>query len=527
MNRKDKSKRIKKRNKKEKMKGITLLSLIITIIILIILAGITLVALSGENGILRQASKAKEETAKAEEKEQEDLKELEQQILLNTEVWNGNVGNSYAGGTGGKEDPYLIENGEQLAYLAEQVNDGETYEGKYFKIVNSINLGGMEWTPIGGDVEAQETFIDINWETTKQFKGALDGQDNIIANINIKKETSGEIGLIGALGDTGVVKNIKISSGNIVGCRWVGAIAGISKGTIENCTNLANIKAIPLENDKTYNSGIFSGGIVGEVDAGTITNCINEGEVIAKIQSSGGIVGGMANGKIENCKNLGNVVVNKSLVNSSGVNAGGIIGYLVNGTIESCINQSKIIAEQNRSGGIVGGMENGTVQYCTNKGDVTSDQQVGGIIGRMNEGTLKTSSNVGYILSKSETGIGVSGGIVGANMKGNIEKVYNNGKVEAKDYPGTDEVGGIIGRNANTSIIKLSYNKGELIGEGYKGGIIGNKSNGTIEKCYYYSDIITKGIGNQDNDVSGETEKVEDNIETYEEFLTWIEGKKE
>ena len=40
----------------KRAKGITLIALIITIIILIILAGITLVALSGENGVLNKAS---------------------------------------------------------------------------------------------------------------------------------------------------------------------------------------------------------------------------------------------------------------------------------------------------------------------------------------------------------------------------------------------------------------------------------------------------------------------------------------
>ena len=367
-------KEISKIKRSEKAKGITLIALIITIIILIILAGITMVALSGENGILRQASKAKEETAKAEEKEQEDLKELEKIILANIDPWTGNVASNYSSGTGEETDPYIIENAEQLAYLAEQVNNGETYEGKYFKIVNSINLGGMEWTPIGGNKVDEETFEDINWETDKQFKGILDGQGNIIANLRINKQNSGEIGLIGALGETGVVRNIKISSGNIVGLRWVGAIAGVSKGTIENCTNLANVKAVTIKGRQS--SGIYPGGIAG------------------------------------------------------------------------------------------------------------------------------------------------------ANNKGVIENVYNEGKVEAVHY-GKDAVGGIVGMNRDIATINYSYNKGELIGEGYKGGIIGNKSKGTVEKCYYYSDIITKGIGNQENDVPGVTEKVEDNIETYEEFLTWIEGKKE
>ena len=53
-----------------KERGITLIALVITIIILLILAAVTIAALSGENGILSNASKAKEETEIANEKEQ-------------------------------------------------------------------------------------------------------------------------------------------------------------------------------------------------------------------------------------------------------------------------------------------------------------------------------------------------------------------------------------------------------------------------------------------------------------------------
>ena len=59
-------KNTKRKKQFKKVEGITLIALIITIIILIILAGITLVALSGENGILKQATKAKDETGRAE-----------------------------------------------------------------------------------------------------------------------------------------------------------------------------------------------------------------------------------------------------------------------------------------------------------------------------------------------------------------------------------------------------------------------------------------------------------------------------
>ena len=50
-------------------KGITLVALVITIIVLLILAGVTIAALSGQNGILTNASKAQKNTAMSEAKE--------------------------------------------------------------------------------------------------------------------------------------------------------------------------------------------------------------------------------------------------------------------------------------------------------------------------------------------------------------------------------------------------------------------------------------------------------------------------
>ena len=50
-------------------KGITLVALVITIIVLLILAGITIAALSGDNGILTNAARARQETAIGEAKD--------------------------------------------------------------------------------------------------------------------------------------------------------------------------------------------------------------------------------------------------------------------------------------------------------------------------------------------------------------------------------------------------------------------------------------------------------------------------
>lgn len=54
------------KTKFKNVKGITLIALVITIIVLLILAGVTIATLTGDNGILNQAGKAKDKTTEAE-----------------------------------------------------------------------------------------------------------------------------------------------------------------------------------------------------------------------------------------------------------------------------------------------------------------------------------------------------------------------------------------------------------------------------------------------------------------------------
>ena len=70
-------KRQEKIAKTIKEKGITLIALVITIVVLLILAGVSIATLTGDNGILTQATNAKETTQQAEEKEESDLSNLD------------------------------------------------------------------------------------------------------------------------------------------------------------------------------------------------------------------------------------------------------------------------------------------------------------------------------------------------------------------------------------------------------------------------------------------------------------------
>ena len=73
---------MKQRKVKIKLKenGITLIALVITIIVLLILAGVSIAMLTGENGILTQAQKAKNETEEARIEEENRITDYEDYI---------------------------------------------------------------------------------------------------------------------------------------------------------------------------------------------------------------------------------------------------------------------------------------------------------------------------------------------------------------------------------------------------------------------------------------------------------------
>ncbi len=80
-------------------KGITLIALVITIIVLLILAGVTIAALSGDNGILKRAAEAKEQTNQKNDEETEKLAGYESTIEQYADGTTG--GGSGNGGSGG------------------------------------------------------------------------------------------------------------------------------------------------------------------------------------------------------------------------------------------------------------------------------------------------------------------------------------------------------------------------------------------------------------------------------------------
>ena len=227
-------------------------------------------------------------------------------------VWEGKVATAFAGGSGTEEDPYLIANADQLAYLGDLIsNDNANYGAKYYKLVADINLGGEEnankgiifypigYHKVGGavagvalDDEPESIYheedsdyvkniikvlsegVSTNWYTYGgAFKGVFDGNGNTISNIyqntwQMKGNYDGNYwnSAMGVFGYVygGTVKNLTVdnfsSDGEFTPTGVIAAYAA-GKSTFENI-------AITNCNPRVYNTG--NGGIIGI--AGSTTN---------------------------------------------------------------------------------------------------------------------------------------------------------------------------------------------------------------------------------------------------------------
>ena len=303
-----------------------------------------------------------------------------------TEVWDGSVAESFAGGKGTKDDPYQIATGSQLAYFAKRVNAeeyGEKYADTYFELTEDIDLGGKEWTPVG------ETVADLIMGGHEYFvfSGNFDGNGYTIKNLTIGTETSpysGDVcGLFGATSGTiedVVLENVSInyvggnhSSG--YGFHMGGALVGYSMGDIVNCTVIGlDMKA---GSDGSYVALNSIGGLVGIQDGGTT---VSHSRVSGKIEEStkkgnvGGFVGTLAKGS--SAKYCGADVSVEVTGNGRGIAVGGFVG-IGNGTtadetlIENCYATGNITGAE-YAGGFVGNISGLNISNCYAKGDVSN-----------------------------------------------------------------------------------------------------------------------------------------------------------
>ena len=198
---------------------------------------------------------------------------------------------SYAGGKGTKEDPYLISSDLELAKLAKDVNTGSSKvmkSGEYFKLTKDIDLKHGIWTPIGSTKCTKGN-------SDRYFSGIFDGDGHTIRNMHIEwdNETGKEASwglftrLYGnpentrspKLEEYATVTNLVIENAQVEKKKgYIPQGSSVIKiGMVaSDLTQFAEISNIIIRNSKitdngekyAYKGNFRVGGIVGYADAG-------------------------------------------------------------------------------------------------------------------------------------------------------------------------------------------------------------------------------------------------------------------
>ena len=193
-----------------------------------------------------------------------------------------------------KAADFTVSTVAELQAIAAAVNSGDnSYQGATITLTADLDLGQVEWMPIG--------------TTTHPFLGTFDGQGHTLSNLNVNirySDTGGAAGLFGQVGPGGMVKDVHIKGGTVYinanpngfAC-YLGGVVGINQGTVVGCSNTA------LVNGNNWQWARI-GGVVGKNNTGgRVQSCYNLGEVYTSHTQDlyvGGVVGNNK-GSIENC----------------------------------------------------------------------------------------------------------------------------------------------------------------------------------------------------------------------------------
>ena len=356
---------------------------------------------------------------------------------------------------------YHITKASELAWIAQQVNSGDTFEGKTISLDATLDLNNKEWTPIGAG-ETNDTY--------NSFNGTLEGNNNMIKNLKINKpieasevsEKNSDLGLFAEI-KNGMARNLIIINSQVVGFNGIAVFcANISNSTINNIVVL----------NSTISSNKLSGLVIGYSERSNLSNLYSyNSEIQASDIYIGGVIGADMYSSLDNVYSNSNVY-NNGESRLSGT--GGIVGLASGSILNNSISMSKVSGYSD-VGGVVGHFENGsTLKNSVSYADVSGNNMIGGVIGACSgysgDNTLENIKSYARINGNGE----FVGGIIGILSQGNnyLTNIYSKSNIKGKD-----KVGGIIGgfvENYETTLnyknvisestVEAENNKGEFLG---------------------------------------------------------------
>ena len=500
--------------------------------------------LTGENGILTQAQRAKEETENAAKQEEMDLAQLEATIM-GKDVPILQVDDKNPGQLEQENDnTFVINSIEDLVFFSYDVTtNGNKYENQTVKLGTNldfssdksyVNPNRTDFTQYGynGPLKQALTsgtgFSPIGEFTTSTsqnlFYGMFDGDNKAICSLYINIDSDEQV-LVGLFSVSyGEITNLGLVNANITvqglqgeqgGITSVGGLVGISYNNIYNSYVTGSVNV-------TGDAWMNVGGICGVIRNGDINESYNlatiECKNVAEKQGDnnitcGGITGGVQendNASIEKCFNRGYINADADNVM---VTVGGILGgtnQANNFILKNCYNNAKIQGStsttwSNCVGGIVGYLNSTNVSNCYNVGDV---------IGIKNGNTTTGDE------------FGVGGIIARQGNNTEISNVFNMGTVKSKNYYEDFRVGGIVGRTEelDTSKLNNAYNTGSIETEELSRSQVGSIAGSNLvifSNCYYLKETYDVGVAGSETTM-GVTQL--DSLDEFPSILDVVNG---
>lgn len=366
----------------------------------------------------------------------------ETQVDIQTEqesVWDGSAKEEVVP----LSDNYTIDTAPKLAWFAQQVNSGNSFDGKTVLITGNINLNNKYWTPIGKGTGASN------------IAGTIKIEDCTIKGLNSCNLYSGLFGNVKVRQFT--IDNFRLENSQSSNSNWdsyVGALFGRVEVAANGSFSILNSYFSGTSSNHQSFSGP-TGGIVGSL-----------------------VIGDSSNISIEN--------VETHFQCNAGAQIGSLFAEVIDNTSTGQIHISKVNTNDNLTGYTNYGY------HCTN---------VGGLIGSMSIGSIYLDRIVVNGKISSSGYCGYAGGIIAnANYKvlqaENIaikSEIYSSWRGV---YGYVENAGGFLGYSGTTdpenSYIRNSYVVGKINdGVAFCSHCQSSSKTVRIENCYFDKDTTT------------------------------------
>lgn len=320
-------------------------------------------------------------------------------VLAGCLIATGVFSQTFGGGDGTADSPYLIRTAAHFEELSLAVTAKNDFAGKCFLLDNDITFeNGYTFTPAGNGL-------------TTAFNGTFDGNGKTLRNLHLTG--SRYIAMFANIGPDGVVKNLNLQNATLESTdSYGGMIAAYVKGKVENCHVQGTVTSV---------KGSYKGGVIGWLYTGAKATDVSFSGNITTGATFGGIVGQLY-GELDHAWSDVTLI---SVSEEQSSHIGGLAGVVLKwDDVTARISDSYFIGNiqagpHNICGGVAGTLERSSIERCWNGGYIYgmgAAANTGGLVGMLSGGTIRDSYNAGTVYN---TDASKCGGIAGSSSAAN------------------------------------------------------------------------------------------------------------